>query len=155
MSDAAVFTGRDLQNAVPARSCGMMSGGSAGNADLIPEDTMAKSTTNAAPKAASKAQANDSDTSGGKIAKTEIIDMVGAQAGLTKKQASEAVNAALDVIVSALKDGKTVGLPGIGTLSVRATAARTGVRPGTNERISIPEGKKVAFKVATDLKSGL
>ena len=117
---------------------------------------MAKSTSKAAGTRAPKTSDTSSDTeTGRKIAKTELIDLVGAQAGLTKKQAGEAVNAALDVIVSALREGKTVGLPGIGTLTVRATAARSGVRPGTSERIQIPAGKKVAFKVATDLKGGL
>ena len=45
-----------------------------------------------------------------------------------------------------------MGLPGLGTLSVRATAARQGVRPGTREEITIAAGKKVRYKVALDPK---
>ena len=90
-----------------------------------------------------------------KIAKTELVDRVAAETGLTKKQAGDAFDALVDGIVSGLKNGQSVGLPGLGTLSVRATAARTGVKPGTSERITIPAGKKVRFKVATTLKGTL
>lgn len=48
-----------------------------------------------------------------------------------------------------------MGLPGLGTLSVRATAAQNGVKPGTSEKIQIPADKKVAFKVASALKDTL
>lgn len=58
-------------------------------------------------------------------------------------------------MLDAVKQGQTLGLPGLGTLSVKATAARTGVRPGTSEKIQIPAGKKLAFKVASTLKGTL
>ncbi|OWL95448.1 DNA-binding protein [Deinococcus indicus] len=90
-----------------------------------------------------------------KIAKTELVDRVAAQTGLTKKQAGDAFDALVDGIVSGLKNGQSVGLPGLGTLSVRATAARTGVKPGTSEKIQIPAGKKIGFKVASALKDTL
>lgn len=91
----------------------------------------------------------------GKVAKTQLVEQVAEKAGLTRAQASGAVGAIMDTIVDAIKSGQSVGLPGLGTLSVKATAARTGVRPGTSERIQIPAGKKVAFKVAAQLKSAL
>ena len=105
-----------------------------------------------ASKAAPKAAASDK---GEKIAKTQIIDMVADKTTLNKKQAGEAVASMLDVVVDALKSGKSVGLPGLGTFSVAKTAARQGVRPGTSEKITIPAGKKVRFKVASTLKTGL
>ena len=116
---------------------------------------MAKSTKAAAPaKAAPKKAAAKSETSE-KIAKTQIIDTVADRTSLNKKQAGEAVAVMLDVVVDALKDGKSVGLPGLGTFSVAKTAARQGVRPGTSEKITIPAGKKVRFKVASTLKGNL
>ncbi|THF68154.1 DNA-binding protein [Deinococcus sp. Arct2-2] len=90
-----------------------------------------------------------------KIGKTQLVELMADQTTLTKKQSDDVFSALLEFIVDALKGGKTVGLPGLGTLSVKATAARTGVRPGTSEKIQIPAGKKVAFKVATTLKSSL
>lgn len=90
-----------------------------------------------------------------KIAKTQIVELVTEKSTLTKKQTEEAVSVMLEVIIEALKSGQTVGLPGLGTLSVKPTAARTGVRPGTSEKIQIPAGKKVAFKVASTLKNSI
>ncbi|MBZ9752288.1 HU family DNA-binding protein [Deinococcus sp. HMF7604] len=90
-----------------------------------------------------------------KIAKTQLVDMVADKTGLTKKQSEEAVSAVLDIVVDTLKGGQSVGRPGLGTLSVKATAACTSVRPGTSEKIQIPASKKVAFKVASDLKKNL
>ncbi|GGL93848.1 DNA-binding protein HU [Deinococcus aerolatus] len=114
---------------------------------------MAKSTRPAARKPTTKAAPAKSATS--KIAKTQIVDMVADKTSLNKKQAGEAVAAVLDSVVSALQGGKSVGLPGLGTLSVTQTAARTGVRPGTSQRITIPAGKKIRFKVASTLKGTL
>lgn len=110
---------------------------------------MAKANKPAAKKPAAKAAVSQ------KIAKTQLVEMVADKSSLNKKQAGEAVATVLDSIVSALQSGKSVGLPGLGTLSVTNTAARQGVRPGTSERITIPAGKKVRFKVATTLKGSL
>ncbi|GHG41147.1 DNA-binding protein HU [Deinococcus indicus] len=90
-----------------------------------------------------------------KIAKTELVDRVAAETGLTRKQVGDAFDVLVEGVVTGLKNGQSVGLPGLGTLSVRATAARTGVKPGTSEKIQIPAGKKVGFKVANALKDTL
>lgn len=92
---------------------------------------------------------------GGKIAKTQITQLVADRTSLSRKQAGEAVATLLDAVAGALREGRSVGLPGLGTLSVTRTAARQGVRPGTSERITIPEGRKIRFKVATTLKGTL
>ena len=90
-----------------------------------------------------------------KVGKTQLTEQVAEKTGLTRKQAGEAVDAVMDVVVGAVQQGQSVGLPGLGTFSIKETAARTGVRPGTTERIQIPAGKKLAFKVATTLKGTL
>ncbi|AZI42752.1 DNA-binding protein [Deinococcus psychrotolerans] len=120
---------------------------------------MAKSTKAAAKPApaakAAPAPVKAAAETSEKIAKTQIIDMVADRTSLNKKQAGESVAVMLDVVVEALKEGKSVGLPGLGTFSVAKTAARQGVRPGTSEKITIPAGKKVRFKVASTLKGNL
>ena len=90
-----------------------------------------------------------------KIGKTQLVDLVAGTAGLSKKDTATLIDATLFVIGQALVNGQSVGLPGLGTLSVRATVARTGVRPGTNEKIEIPAGRKISYKVASDLKASL
>lgn len=102
-----------------------------------------------------KEGAGEGTDTGGKIAKTQLIELVADQTSLSKKQASQAVASLLDVVVGALRDGKSVGLPGVGTLSVTQTSARQGVRPGTSERITIPAGRKIRFKIASTLKGSL
>jgi len=104
----------------------------------------------AAPKAPDRAAAESN-----KVGKLQLVEQVANKAGLTKKQSEEAVSVVLDALVDAVKSGQSVGLNGLGTFTVKATAARTGVRPGTSEKIQIPAGKKLAFKVATTLKGTL
>lgn len=53
---------------------------------------------------------------------------------------------------SHLKQGNKVQLTGFGTFEVRERAARTGVRPGTTEKIEIPASKVPAFKAGKTLK---
>jgi len=106
-------------------------------------------------KAAPAAKAVATPTTSTKIGKTELTDMIGDRAGMSKKDAASALTAVLDIMGEALRSGQTISLPGIGTLSVKATAARTGVKPGTAEKIQIPAGKKVSFKIAADLKKSL
>ena len=128
---------------------------------------MTKSSKKAAPatkpattKAPAKAPAKSTGktaapAAAAKLGKTELTDMISDRAGLSKKDASGALSAVLDIMAETLRAGQTIGLPGVGTLSVKATAARTGVRPGTAEKIQIAAGKKVSFKIASDLKKSL
>ncbi len=91
----------------------------------------------------------------GKLSKTQITEQVALRTGLNRKQAGAVVASMVDTVVEALRSGRSVGLPGLGTLSITATAERQGVRPGTSERIQIPAGKKVRFKAATTLRGTL
>ncbi|SMB86546.1 HU family DNA-binding protein [Deinococcus hopiensis] len=92
---------------------------------------------------------------GGKIGKAQLVETVADKTGLTKKQSDAAVEAMLESVIGGLRAGQNVTLPGLGTLSVKATAARTGVKPGTSEKIQIPAGKKVSYKVASTLKGSI
>ncbi|WP_051935617.1 HU family DNA-binding protein [Deinococcus sp. YIM 77859] len=114
---------------------------------------MPKKTSKASPTTAGASKAERAEST--KVGKIQLVEMVAEKSGLTRKQAGEAVNAAMDAIIESIRQGQSVGLPGLGTFSVKATAARTGVRPGTSERIQIPAGKKLAFKAATTLKGTL
>jgi len=90
-----------------------------------------------------------------KLGKTALIDLVQQRSTLTRAQSKEAVEAVLDLMIAAARDGTAVGLPGLGTFKVRATTERSGTRPGTNEPITIPAGRKLTFKVAGDLRRDL
>ncbi len=89
------------------------------------------------------------------MTKSEVIDNVSEQTGLSKKDAGAAVNALLDTVQNALANGESVQITGFGTFEVRQRAAREGVKPGTSEKIQIPASKAPAFKAGKPLKDAV
>jgi len=87
--------------------------------------------------------------------KSELIDHVASTSGLSKKDAAAAVNAVFDGIQAELAKGGSVSIAGFGTFDVRSRKARTGVRPGTNEKIQIPATKAPGFKAGKTLKDAV
>lgn len=69
-----------------------------------------------------------------------------------KKQAEEFLSDFIDRMGGYLKKGKKLRIPGLGIMQVRHRAARWGRNPATGEKIRIKASKKVAFRVAKDLK---
>ena len=84
--------------------------------------------------------------------KTELIDAIAAQTGLSKKDAESALNAYTAIVTKALKEDDKVTLVGFGTFEVRPRAARTGKNPQTGEAIKINAAKIPAFKPGKGLK---
>ena len=84
--------------------------------------------------------------------KAELIAAVAAKTGDTKKTAEEAVNAFVEVVTNALKEGDKVQLVGFGSFEVRKRAARKGRNPQTKEEIKIPASKAPVFKAGKALK---
>ena len=84
--------------------------------------------------------------------KKDLIEKVAKAAGLTKKQAGEAVDALFDAITDSLKSGDPVLLTGFGKFEVRERAARIGINPKTLEKIKLPASKVPAFKAGKALK---
>lgn len=74
---------------------------------------------------------------------------------LTKRLASEVLDAAFDAIGKAIKKDKRFAYPGFGTFTVRNRKARKGRNPQTGEEIKIKASKTVGFKPAPSLKSSL
>ena len=87
--------------------------------------------------------------------KSELINVVSAQAELSKKAAEAAVNAVFEAITNALKDGDKVAVAGFGTFEAKDIAAREGRNPQTNEVITIEAYKKPAFSASKALKDAL
>ncbi|MEM9014202.1 MAG: HU family DNA-binding protein [Pseudomonadota bacterium] len=71
---------------------------------------------------------------------------------MPKRQAEEVLSDFIDRIGANLKKGQKIRIPGLGILQVRHRAARMGRNPATGESIRIKASKKVAFRVAKDLK---
>ncbi len=86
--------------------------------------------------------------------KQEVIQKIAAT-GLTKRQAADALDAVLEAISGALKNGEPVLLTGFGKFEVRTRAARTGINPKTLAKIQLPATKVPAFKPGKALKSAV
>ena len=84
--------------------------------------------------------------------KTDLVNVIAAEAELTKKQAEAALNATLDAVANALKNGDKVQLIGFGTFEVKTVAEREGRNPKTGETIKIAAAKKPAFSASKVLK---
>ncbi len=89
------------------------------------------------------------------MTKTEFIDEVAERAGLTKKDASAAVDAVLETVEGALKRGSDVTFSGFGKFSVSARAAREGRNPATGEKIQIAATKVPKFTAGAALKKAV
>ena len=88
------------------------------------------------------------------MTKKEFVAEVAEKAGLNKKDAAGAVNAALELIGDTLAKGEKLTFSGFGTFEVRARAAREGRNPrDPSKKIHIPAKKVAAFKVGKLLKA--
>ncbi len=87
--------------------------------------------------------------------KAQLIETVAEKTGLTKKDATVAVDAVFGSIQDYLKEGEKVQLIGFGTFEVRHRAARKGRNPQTGAEIEIPASKVPAFKPGKALKDAV
>jgi len=85
--------------------------------------------------------------------KTQLIDAMAADAGLSKADAKRALEAFVNVTTNALKGGDKVALVGFGSFSVNERNARTGRNPQTGATINIPAKKVVKFKAGAELSN--
>ena len=84
--------------------------------------------------------------------KTDLINVVAANAELTKIDARKAVDAVLEAVKNEMKIGGKIALVGFGTFSVVEKAAREGLNPQTKQKIMIPAKKVCKFKPGADLQ---
>ncbi|MFN3367187.1 MAG: HU family DNA-binding protein, partial [Exiguobacterium mexicanum] len=80
---------------------------------------------------------------------------VAEKANVSKKEATQVVEATFESITEALQNGDKIQLIGFGTFEVRERAARKGRNPRTKEDIEIPASKVPAFKAGKALKDAV
>ena len=85
--------------------------------------------------------------------KVEFITSVAATAGITKKDATVAVNAVLETITETLAKGESIQFVGFGSFNVKDREARIATVPGTDKKVNVPASKAVSFKTGSDLRS--
>ncbi|KRB86054.1 DNA-binding protein HU [Sphingomonas sp. Root710] len=87
--------------------------------------------------------------------KQELIGTVAETTGMTKNDASKAVEAVFDSITGQLKKGDEVRLVGFGTFSVSKRKASTGRNPRTGEPMKIAASSQPKFKPGKGLKDAV
>ena len=87
--------------------------------------------------------------------KTELIDKIAAEAGLTKADSKIALEATVSVIKAALAAGDKVQLVGFGTFAVAEKPAREGINPRSGEKITIAAKKVAKFKAGAEFAEAI
>lgn len=87
--------------------------------------------------------------------KNDLVAAVATGTGLSKADATKAVDEVFDQITMALKKGDDVRLVGFGTFAVTKRAATQGRNPRTGEKIEIPASKRPKFTAGKGLKDAV
>ncbi len=89
------------------------------------------------------------------MTKQELVEFIASKAGLTKADATRALDATLEGITEGLKKEGKVSFVGFGTFQSKERAAREGINPLTKQAIKIPAKNVVSFKAGSKLKDAV
>ena len=89
------------------------------------------------------------------MSKQEFVDKVASEAGLSKKDATAAVDAVLKTIEDELKGGGEVSFTGFGKFHVAERGAREGRNPATGETMQIAASRVPRFTAGSTLKKAV
>lgn len=87
--------------------------------------------------------------------KTELIEKMSKEAGVTKADAGRCLEAFTNCVKKTLKKGEPVQMVGFGTFTLRKRPARKGRNPQTGAEIKIKASKNAGFKAGKALKDAL
>ncbi len=87
--------------------------------------------------------------------KTELVAAIANESGLTKADASRALEATVSSITKAMSTGDSVAIIGFGSFKVVERAARMGRNPQTGKEMSIPAAKVPKFSAGKGLKEAV
>lgn len=87
--------------------------------------------------------------------KSQLIEAVAADSGLTKADSARAIESFIDTVGKTLKKGDEVAITGFGKFSVVKRAARKGVNPRTGEAVKIKASKAPKFSAGAGLKAAV
>ena len=87
--------------------------------------------------------------------KTELIDSIAVDTGLTKAQSKAALESVLENISKALQHNDRVSLVGFGSFYTSERSAREGINPRTKEKIKISAKKVAKFKAGSELEDSI
>ena len=90
------------------------------------------------------------------MTKQEFVERVASKSGLGRREAAEAVDAVIDSITDALKNGEEVAFTGFGKFSTQQRAERQGVNPrNPSQKVTIPAARVPKFSAGSSLKQAV
>ena len=87
--------------------------------------------------------------------KSELVDAVAKDAGLTKADAARALDSLVTTVTKTLKKGDEVAITGFGKWSVAKRSARTGRNPQTGQAVKIRASKTPKFTPGATLRGAV
>jgi DNA-binding protein HU-beta len=87
--------------------------------------------------------------------KQDLINKIAKDVGVSKANASAAVESLIDGITKSLKKGQPITFVGFGTFKTSQRKARTARNPQTGEPIAIPKRRVVRFTAGKALKTAV
>ena len=87
--------------------------------------------------------------------RTEVVERVMAQTGVTRSQANLALSAVVDTVVDAVAKGDSVQLVGFGTFKASHRAERQGRNPKTGEPMVIAASTQPKFTPGSAFKEAV
>ena len=89
------------------------------------------------------------------MSKTDLVNYIAEETGLTKADASRALEAMMSGVVKGLKEEGKVTLTGFCTYTAKNKEAKMGRNPKTGEAVKIPARVAVTIKAGSKLKDAL
>lgn len=86
------------------------------------------------------------------VTKSELIEVVAQEAGLTKGRAELVINTIFESMVEALQHGEGIEIRGFGSFTVRQYKAYEGRNPRTGDAVHVAPKRLPFFKVGKDLR---
>ncbi|MGI9296944.1 MAG: HU family DNA-binding protein [Gammaproteobacteria bacterium] len=94
-------------------------------------------------------------TKGKTMNKTELIESIAKEAGLSKADAARALDAFVDTVSKSLKKKKPVVIVGFGSFDVQKRKARIGRNPQTGAELKIKASIAPKFRPGKSLKDAV
>jgi DNA-binding protein HU-beta len=89
------------------------------------------------------------------VNKSDMIDLIADKSDISKASAARALDAMLEGITAALRNGEQVALVGFGTFAVKDRAERQGRNPQTGATMVIKASRIPGFKPGKALKDAV
>lgn len=89
------------------------------------------------------------------MSKTDLVNYIAEETGLTKADATRALEAMMSGVVKGLKESGKVTITGFCTYAAKDKPASTGRNPKTGEAVTIPARTAVTIKAGSKLKDAL